>query len=78
MMSDIKPNKQTTASPTQPERPPFKRVASRDIYDWALYELACARRVEASSGIDTGDLRKQIVLALQKDLYEHLGEDKTI
>lgn len=79
MMSDISPNKQTTASPAEPEQPPFKRVASRDVYDWALYELTCARRVEASSGIDTGDLREQIVLALQKDLYEYLGsDDKTI
>lgn len=79
MMSDISPKTQTTASSTgQEEQPPFKRVASRNIYDWALYELASARRVESATGIDTSDLREQIVLALQKDLYEHMGEDKTI
>lgn len=55
-----------------------KRVGSSDVYDWALYELTCARRVELSSGIDTSDLREQIILTLQKDLYVWLGDDLTI
>ena len=55
-----------------------KRVGSADVYDWALYELSCARKVELSAGIDTSDLREQIVLMLQKDLYEWLGDDVTI
>ena len=58
--------------------PQGKRVNGKDVYDWALYELSTARRVEAFSGIDTSDLRQQIVIALQKDLYEWLGEDLTI
>ncbi len=55
-----------------------RRVGSGDIYEWAMYELSCARRVELSSGIDTSDLRDQIVLMLQKDLYEWMGDDLTI
>ncbi|MEN8169988.1 MAG: hypothetical protein ABFS08_07175 [Pseudomonadota bacterium] len=78
MMNDTSSKTRATASPSKQDQPPFKRVASRDVYDWALYELTCARRVESSAGIDTADLREQILLALQKDLYEHLGEDKTI
>ena len=58
--------------------PACRRVNGKDVYDWALYELSCTRRVEQFSGIDTSDLRQQIVVALQKDLYEWLGEDLTI
>ena len=60
------------------QTPRAKRVGSGDIYEWAMYELSCARRVELSSGIDTSDLRAQIVLMLQKDLYEWMGDDLTI
>ena len=55
-----------------------KRVNGKDVYDWALYELSSARRVEVSTGIDTSDLREQIVVALQQDLYDWIGEDLTI
>jgi len=52
-----------------------QKLRGKDIYDWALYELSTARQVENSSGIDTSDLRHQIVFMLQKDLYEWLGND---
>ena len=60
------------------QHPHGRRIGSGDVYDWALYELSCARRVELSSGIDTSDLREQILLMLQKDLYEWMGDDLTI
>lgn len=55
-----------------------KRVGGEDVYDWALYELSSARIVEHSTGIDTSDLRQQVVLMLQEDLYEWMGDDLTI
>ena len=55
-----------------------KRVSSKDVYDWALYELTSARRVELGAGVDTSDLRQQVVFMLQKDLYNWLGDDLTI
>ena len=55
-----------------------KRVGGYDIYDWALYELSCARRVQVNAGIDTSDLREQVVRMLQKDLYDWRGDDLTI
>lgn len=54
------------------------RKGGKDVYDWALYELSTARRVEIASGIDTSDLREQILLILQKDLYEWWGDKYTI
>jgi hypothetical protein len=55
--------------------PPTKQPSGQDLYNWALYELSRARNVEKASGIDTSDLRQQIVFMLQKDLYEFRGDD---
>ncbi len=75
--SGMKVNKSTEAT-VQEHHSRGKRVNGKDVYDWALYELSSARRVEASTGIDTSDLREQIVVALQQDLYDWIGEDLTI
>lgn len=77
-MSDSSKEVSTTDSNAASGQTACKRVNGKDVYDWALYELSCSRRVEQFSGIDTSDLRQQIVVALQKDLYEWLGEDLTI
>jgi hypothetical protein len=69
------PNSEHRSPPEAESESQAKRVGGKDIYDWALYELSSARRVEVSSGIDTSDLRQQIVFALQRDLYEWLGDD---
>ena len=69
-MSDNKSDKTPAVNP-----PPAEKRSGEDLYNWALYELSCARKVEKSSGIDTSDLRQQIVFMLQKDLYEWLGDD---
>lgn len=76
-MTSVKPDMDSNVSYSIEDHK-TKRVGSGDIYEWALYELSTARRVEISSGIDTSDLREQIVVMLQKDLYEWLGEDLTI
>lgn len=77
-MNDSSKEVSTTDGSVPGGQPACRRVNGKDVYDWALYELSCTRRVEQFSGIDTSDLRKQIVVALQKDLYEWLGEDLTI
>lgn len=78
-MMTAKESKMTgTGESVSMETHQVKRVSGQSIYDWALYELSTARRVELSSGVDTSDLRQQIVVALQKDLYEWLGDDLTI
>jgi hypothetical protein len=69
-MSDKETDKKPAVNP-----PPEKKRSGEDLYNWALYELSCARKVEQSSGIDTSDLRQQVVFMLQKDLYEWLGDD---
>lgn len=77
-MNDTKAHKPASDGTVTKNGSQGKRVNSKDVYDWALYELSNARRVEVAAGIDTSDLRQQIVVALQKDLYEWLGEDLTI
>ncbi|MDH5786072.1 MAG: hypothetical protein OEZ16_10775 [Chromatiales bacterium] len=54
------------------------RTSGGDLFNWAMYELSSARRVELTSGIDTSNLREQIVQILQEDLYEWRGDDLTI
>lgn len=69
-MVESKTGKQPAEKPAQGKKP-----SGEDLYNWALYELSSARKVEKSTGIDTSDLRQQVVFMLQKDLYEWLGDD---
>lgn len=78
MMNSTNGDAKNGTNPSIESQSQGKRVDGKDVYDWALYELSSARRVESAAGIDTSDLRQQVVLMLQKDLYEWMGDDLTI
>ena len=64
-MSSTRHESKNTMEPRDLHLPQGKRVGSKDVYDWALYELSRARRVESGAG---SELRQQIVFMRQKNL----------